>query len=372
MAVYRIFPEKDAFIYTEQVTGNTGLDEILEIAGYPDASGTGQTSRALLKFNSDEISSVVDNKIGSTNFSSSIKLFLANASELPTSYTVYAYPVYNTGDVEWVNGRGKFGDLPLDTSGVSWTYTQDGLAGRWATGSIANVTSSFSIASPGGGTWYTGSNGESMEFSQTHSFKSSNDLDINVTAAVKQIYNSTLYNNGFIVKLPQNLEYNTTSSIRLKYFSSDTNTIYPPYLEFKWDDSSYSTGSLSVLSSDVNTISIKNNKGVYHEVGKQRFRISARPKYPVRTFTTGSIYLSNYALPENSYWGIKDENTAEMVVDFDTSFTKISCDSQGAYFDIYMDGLQPERYYRILIKSSLDGSDVVIDNDNIFKIVRNG
>ena len=63
-----------------------------------------------------------------------------------------------------------------------------------------------------------------------------------------------------------------------------------------------------------------------------------------------------------------------MIVDFDTNFTKISCDSTGPYFDVYMDGLQPERYYRILIKTTLDGSTTVVDdsNNNIFKVVRNG
>ena len=35
MAIYRIFPEKDTFLYTEQLTSNAGKDEIIEIAGYP-------------------------------------------------------------------------------------------------------------------------------------------------------------------------------------------------------------------------------------------------------------------------------------------------------------------------------------------------
>ena len=61
-----------------------------------------------------------------------------------------------------------------------------------------------------------------------------------------------------------------------------------------------------------------------------------------------------------------------MIVDFDTTFTKLSCDSKSNYFDIYLDGLQPERFYKVLIKSEIDGTDVVIDNDQIFKIVRNG
>ena len=82
--------------------------------------------------------------------------------------------------------------------------------------------------------------------------------------------------------------------------------------------------------------------------------------------------MTNYALPTASYWGLRDENTEEMIVDFNTSYTKISCDSNGPYFDVHMDGLQPERYYRLLIKTTLDGSTTVVDNKNIFKIVRNG
>jgi hypothetical protein len=181
-------------------------------------------------------------------------------------------------------------------------------------------------------------------------------------------------NDGFIIRLQPDLEFNTTSSIRLKYFGADTNTIYPPYLQFNWDDSIYQTGSLSILSNGISTINLTNNRGKYTDVGKQRFRISARPKYPTRQFATSSAYLTNYALPSASYWGLKDENTEEMVVDFDTTFTKVSCDSTGPYFDVYMDGLQPERYYRILIKSTIDGSTVVVNDstNNIFKVVRNG
>ena len=55
-----------------------------------------------------------------------------------------------------------------------------------------------------------------------------------------------------------------------------------------------------------------------------------------------------------------------MVVPFDSKFTKVSCDSTGPYFDVYMDGLQPERYYRILVKSELDkvGYRTVLDISN--------
>ena len=374
MAIYRIFPEKDSFIYTDQLTGNAGKDEILEIGGYPSViDGTGETSRILLKFADSEIDDVVNNEIGNTNFSSSIKLYLAEASEIPAEYTLYAYPVYTGATGDWNNGTGKFGDLPVNTSGVSWTYKNANLINPWTTANFVDYTTgSYTTGNVGGGNWYTASNGEDMEFSQLHSLSSTHDLDINVTAAVKQIYNDTLTNRGFIIKLQDSYEFYTSSSIRLKYFGKDTNTIYPSFLEFGWDDRVYDQGTLSVLDTDISTIDIKNNRGKYADVGKQRFRITAKPKYPTRTFTTSSVYLTNYVLPSASYWGLRDENTEEMVVDFSTDFTKISCDSNGSFFDVYMDGLQPERYYRILVKTTLDNSTVVVDNQNIFKVVRNG
>jgi len=370
MAVYRIFPEKDTFISSEVPTGNAGKDEIIEIGGYPDLSLTGETNRILIQYSTSEIQDVITNKVKTATYSASLNLYLADAYELPVDYKLYAYPVSGA----WDNGTGKFGDTPVNTSGASWQYKKAGASSAWSTTSFtAGVTASFqSGSSQGGGNWYTGSAGVNLEFTQSYTLNSTNDVNINVTKAIQLFNANTLSNNGFIVKLPNDLEFNTTSSIRLKYYGADTNTIYPPFLEFKWDDSAYSTGSLSVLSNSTSIINLTNNKGRYIDSGTQRFRMSARPKYPVRSFTTSSAYLTNYALPSASYWGLRDENTEEMVVDFDTNFTKISCDSNGAFFDVYMDGLQPERYYRILVKTTLDGSTTVVDNQNIFKVVRNG
>ena len=370
MAVYRIFPEKDTFISSEVPTGNTGKDELIEIGGYPNISGTGQTNRILIQYSTSEIQSVIADKIGTAPYSASINLYLADAYEIPVNYDLYAYPIYGS----WDNGVGKFEDFPVNITGASWKNRLVGSTGPWVTtGFAVNITGSFlSGSTPGGGNWYTGSNGVSLEFTQSHKLNSTNDVNIEITKAVDLFASESIVNNGFIIKLQDNLEYSTTSSIRLKYYSADTNTIYPPFLEFKWDDSTYSTGSLTVLSNSISTIGISNNKGRYPDVGKQRFRVSAKPKYPVRSFTTSSAYLTNYALPSASYWGLRDENTEEMVVNFDTKATKISCDTKGPFFDVYMDGLQPERYYRILVKTTLDGSTTVVDNQNIFKVVRNG
>ena len=377
MAIYRIFPDKDSFIFSETETGNAGRDEIVEIAGYKGTlDGTGQASRIVTKFLDSEIDSVINDKITlalTGSMSASLKMYLADASDIPVEYVLYAYPVYIPGSGEWDNGTGKFLDSPINRTGVTWKHKNGGQLNAWSTAGFTTfTTASFINAKEGGGNWYTASNGVDMEFHQSHSISSTHDMDIDVTSAVKQIYDDILPNKGFLVKLQNEYEFYTTASIRLKYFSKDTNTIYPPFLEFGWDDRTYDQGDLSLLTTDIATIDIKNNKGRYPDVGKQRFRITARPTYPTRTFTTSSIYLNNHVLPSASYWGLRDENTEEMIVDFNTDFTKISCDSKGSFFDVFMDGLQPERYYRILVKTTLDESTVVVDDQNIFKVVRNG
>lgn len=373
MAIYKIFPEKDASIYSQTPTANAGLDEILEIASYP-YQGTGETIRTILQFPTEVLRQVVDENIGSSNFSASLHLYLAEANELPFGYAVQAAPVYSS----WTNGVGKFGDSPVDTDGVSWSTT-DGTT-FWNDGTAVNVTASYESGDlNGGGDWYTGSFGISLITSQSHGLDSTHDLNIDISEGVRLHYSQSkglngIDNNGFILKLLDTYEFEATSSIRLRYYGGDTHTVYPPSLELKWDDFSFSTGSsTSTILSDSNAIfSISNNRGEFADVGKYRFRIKARPKYPTRTFSTTSNYLTNYYLPTSSYWGIRDENTEEMVFDFDEIYTKISADSNSSYFDIFMDGLEPERYYRVLIKTTIDGSTMVLDENITFKVVRNG
>ena len=349
MAIYRINPEKDTTIWSEPsaagLYGNAGKDQILEVGGYPDINQIGRTKRMLLQFYSSEISSTLEEKV-TGGFSASLNLYIADASELPSEYTLYAYPISSS----WTSGTGRLADSPANRTGTSWKY-KDAATTEWDTLGCDFLTNSNSG-------------------SQLHTLDSNHDISIDVTSIIEQTYSGSLSNNGIIVKLQDSFENYTSQSISLKYFSRDSSTIFKPFLEFKWDDSTYST-TLSTLSTDVATISIKNNKEKYNNSDVSRFRLSARPKYPAREFTTSSIYLTEYALPQDSYWAIKDEFSGNMIVDFDTTYTKISADNTSSYFDLYMDTLQPERYYRLLVKTTLAGSTTVLDQNNIFKVVKN-
>ena len=62
------------------------------------------------------------------------------------------------------------------------------------------------------------------------------------------------------------------------------------------------------------------------------------------------------------------EKTAnEIIIDFDTTYTRISADATSSYFNIYMNGLEPERYYKLLFKVILGGSTQILDDSYYFK-----
>jgi hypothetical protein len=365
MAVYKIFPEKTATLYSYYPTTNTGLDEIIELSTYYTITGTNEVSRGLIKFPTNQITDIITNKVTNKTFDIYLKLYLANASSLPLNYTLYCHPLSGS----WNIGTGKLGNSPITTDGASWQFRDTISGSNWFSSFPANTTGSYrSGSTAGGGLWYT-----SSAYQSTQSFTNitSKDIELKVTNIVNAWYSSSISNEGFIIKHDSSLEFTTASKFETKYFSGNTHTIYPPCLEIRWDDSLYNTGSLSTITSDLFVATLGNNKDEYQQDSVQRFRVNVRDKYPARTFQTSSVYLNNKALPSSSYWSIKDLNTEEIIVDYDTTYTKISCDSNGNYFDIYMNGLEPERYYKLLFKTILsNGETIISDNNHYFKVIR--
>ena len=246
----------------------------------------------------------------------------------------------------------------------------------------AYVEASWSGSAEGGGNWYTGSN-LGLDVVQEKIFKYGQgiDLDIDVTDTVTTWYTNSLASNalgfpndGFLVKQSSSREFVNSKNFEatFRYFSVDTNTIYPPALNLKWNDYCFATGSTnqSVLATQESFVNIYNNAGTYYSESVPRLRISAIPKYPDVVFQTASLYTNNHYLPyTSSFYAIKDTDTNEYVVPFSDPYTKISADSISSYFDVEMAGLEPERYYTILIKSTVGGTVKVFDEDIMFKVI---
>jgi hypothetical protein len=368
MAVYKIFPSKDASIYSYYPNLNAGIDEILDLSLYLSSGGTNEVSRVVIQFPTDQINNIINYTSGSS-FDVYMKLYLAWASEIPLDYTIYTYPVSES----WYMGTGRVSNIPQIQDGVCWENNTSTTSWNILNISSSGVTSSYQSGSNiGGGNWYYElPNSSSLQSSQSFSYNTIKDIDINVTNIVSAIYSGSIINSGFILKHSSSLEFSSSSYFELKYFSVDTHTIFPPCLEFRWDDSNYLTGSNNVINQDNIVITIQNNSGIYKEDSLQRFRLGVRPQYPTRMFQTSSIYTTNYILPSSSYWSIKDFKTENTIIDFDYNYTKISADDLSSYFDVYMNGLQPERYYRLVVKTIMNnGSIQIFDNDYIFKLIR--
>jgi len=335
---YFITASKDASIYLQQPTQNTGLDEILEVSKtyYGNLK---DTARSLIKFDTTALSSSIAS--GEVTMSSAeLILRECESSEIPLDYSIYAYIVSQS----WDMGIGtRFDDITTD--GVSWTKrtTADWLEGEYSSG----TTGSFN---GNGGTWYTGSYA-----TESFSYQSS-DIEMDVLTPLQTWISGSLPNEGFILKHDSSKENDTTDYGQLKFFSKETNTIYQPKLRIGWDDSSFTTGSLTELTADDIHITFKRLKVRYKRGSKPTIRVFGREKYPLKTYTNTYGYTDVKYLPSTTYYQIKDAVTDEVVVPFHDEYTKVSCDSNGNYFKLNLTNFEYNRDYYIEIKVDRDGT----------------
>ncbi len=382
MAIYKIFPEKDATLYSAYPAQNTGLDPILESSTtfLPDAV---QASRFVIKFSSTEITDVINNKISgsvtdstgslltaSREFQSNLRCFVAEVNGLNTDTTLEIFPLAEP----WNMGTGKFQDDPQSENGCSWKYRLSSGSRAWSTTGFGEyITASYLADNAGGGVWYTGSATLNPTQSQVLNYSSDKDINANVTNAIRLFNSGTIANEGFIIKQSDATEFDsvTSDAATIQYFSIDTNTIYPPQLEFKWRDFTFNTGSSTgtIISTPQLVATLANNGRDFRRDSIQKFYINCRPQFPTRTYQTASAYTTNHYLPTASYYAIKDLHTNEFIIDFDTNYTQISADEEGSYFKLYMNGLEPERYYQILIKTTVKGNTLILDDNYYFKII---
>ena len=380
MAVYKIFPYKDTTLYSFYPTMNTGIDPVNQISNLNFALDTfPQVARTILSFDPSEISSTISNIVGSSNYETYLKSFIATAQGIVESSRLEVWPLATNADgsnLEWNQGTGTYLDQPITTDGACWNSPFFNGATGWPISS-GNISSSYNVdyAPIGGGAWYTGSAlYDFTTISASFEPRSDKDLDINVTSIINAWTSSAIENHGFLLKWEGSAEFNTSKLVQpvMQYYSVDTNTIYPPQLEFRWDDSVWATGSstIQVLDKQNLYISLAENPGLFYSESVNRFRLNIREKYPKRVYQTGSLYTTQHYLPSGAAWyAVKDLDTNEFVVDFDNNYTRISADASSSYFDMYMNGLEPERYYQILLKVDAGGSTTIYDDEYYFKVI---
>ena len=432
MAYYSIYPQKDSTIYShpDRKQMNTGHDEILELAKEKGSTDNKlYPSRILIQFKTEDIRKAyeivgfssaswvgsgdspinnINDPLGSylylaknpdsiAKFSASLELTSTEPINLTSTQNIIARIVSRS----WDEGTGRYSNLPTGSNGCSWEFRNNTTeAQAWTTSSFAFGTTgsimSSSLITKGGGEWYnvfTQSQGNTypgwpLSWNMTQQFTAGASLDINIdtthfvhklmtgptgfnlTPTVNGYPINIIENNGFIIMLPEVIENNVSHSLGiLNYFSVDTHTIYSPKLTFKWDDSSHNKQSSAKQNGEL-SVSLYQNKKEYNQNDEAVIRVNVRDKYPTRTFSTTSNFLNVGYFTTSSFYSIRDAHTEREIIPFDDNNTKMSADSEGMFFKLYMKSFQPERYYRILFKHVNNESTTIYDDNYYFKVVR--
>ena len=352
---YNIFSTKDTWISSgsNPDTGvdytdiNYGKDQILELKKHFYNDTFDYQTRVLVSFAGADLTavsaSVSDGTI--TNPKYYLRLYEAEGTQdLTEDYKIVAYPLSQS----WDEGVGKIGASPKITNGTSWknrTNKPGASATTWVDGGASYVSASKYV--------------HSQSFSNE-----SPDINMDVTRIVESwitssTSNSNLSNYGILLRFSGSQETDTETFGQLKFFSRNTNTIYAPILQIT---------SSGQAENYIYSVGIKES---YKEKEKVKFRFGARKRYIQKTFSTSVQTISGSFIPEGSgSYSIVDKATGEEVVPFDDDYTKLSCDTKGMYFTQWLNGFEPDRAYKILIKVKYDDKQEHIFDDNFEFIIR--
>jgi len=377
---YNIFPTQDSWILTgsnpidsEVFTDiNNGQDQILELKKHFYNLTFDHQSRILINFAGTEFTalsqSFVDGEItGSVKYY--LKLYEAEGTQtLTQEYRLAALPLSES----WDEGRGKFDSSPKITDGCSWDNRDN------HTGATANA---WDVK---GGTTITASN-----TIQRFSYESP-DVEMDITTMVnmwlsgsKPTGPANISNYGLQLRFSGSQETDDKTFGHLKFFSRNTHTVYSPRLQVRWNDSKHPNPTSLVSPSNAGLTSLDVTGSVdnyvypigfresYKEDEKIKFRFGARKRYIQKSFSTSVQTISGSYIPKDSgSYSIIDKATGETIVPFDDDYTKLSYDSTSNYFIQWLNGFEPDRAYKILIKVKYDDEQEQIFDDDFEFIIR--
>ena len=352
MAIRRLRPIQDTFIVENSSNASFGSDEILELgcSVRPDSKGC---SRILIEFMVNE----VEKLLGRHNLiRATLNLKYAYAENLPP---VWGFDVTEIGS-EWAEGQGHVNDFPGSRDGASWFKPKGFEKDEYWVGGIDPAYEDDYI-------W---------KHEYQTGYQADRDVCIDVTEWVYSWLKGPGKGLGFLIKLA-NEEMLEELRTRICFYSGKTHTIYKPYLELIFDDTKVEGDTENPIDdpAELNELYVDaEDLEPSHYIGEKfRVNVLARPKFPKRVFSTKSLYSNPKRYVPNLRWGIRDEHTGEILVGFHKSGTKCSFDSNGNYFILDTDLLEPERYYRLLFEVEKPGKfRKVYDSKNIFRVTKHG
>jgi hypothetical protein len=320
-----LLPTEDATLYQRYPNNNTGLDEILEVGKTvksldSDKMYASASSRMLLNF---DIPS-------QQQYPSTAKYFLnlkiANAENVNRYQKLEVYQVSS----DWVEGSGYFyQEIKNSQDGVTWSV-------RNANVSWSNAGGNFQLA---------------PSASYTVLKQPITDIKIDVTNIIAPVVFGSNINpwHGLLVKFPNADEANSLNKGNIKVFSGNTHTIFSPTLEVSYVDQTFITGSLKRITNSSVTVLPRNLKESYTQGEVDKVYLVVRDRFPDKRFDAVQRYRTQYYLPSESYFRLRDEVSDVVLYDFD-EYSAINCDTSGSYFILNTSQLEPNRHYTVDLK----------------------
>jgi hypothetical protein len=342
--IYSIFPKHTATVYERYPKMNTSRDEILElnkVVSSSEVAGTYNT-KILLDFGFYENSA----SMASENIYPEAYILNLYAANVNTPDNSFSYEIGGVKD-HWTAGLGRSTHNPKTEVGVSW-------------------------ANPSPGAFWTNSkpsfDGNESPVVVSNASLPKDDLRAGITAIVNSLDGEASHDTGLLIARQSAQETNGNKYGFVNFYSAETSTIYKPRLEIHYTDDTFVTGSLTALDlTKEYYVYQANNPGIYKIDSTPKFRFTGRAKYPTATYTASTAALVEY-LPTSSYYSLVDVRTGETVVPFDTTYTKISCDTTGNFANLKLSGLYPERLYQFHIRIDHDGTKDYHILDDMFRV----
>ena len=345
----------------------------------PAVDGTGSLDN-LTSVNSFNItgSSTGSYVVSSSNTNVTASIILDSTASFSSVTVTQATGIFNSGDNIIFTSQ-SLGATKADGTDIIFTLVNNNLR--------LTDTSLYITGSGKGGSWlyqsgsgiYSSSfysqsffNQPGLDVSESFDLRPT-DINMDVTGAIitwiSGSNNKTVPNNGFLLKFSESDEANTNIAGYVRFFSRDTHTIYVPRILMLFDKSTFATGSLNEF--DIDSYKIYTNlRKEYKDTSVNKIRIFVRDKYPQKSPTNLFPQQTVKYLPADTLYSVIDAATEEIVIPYDSQYTKISCDSTSNFISIDMTGLMPERYYRLAFKVVSGFYEEFIEDDLFFKVVR--
>tara|TARA_A200000159_G_scaffold31770_1_gene28334 strand:- start:26216 stop:27334 length:1119 start_codon:yes stop_codon:yes gene_type:complete len=328
-------------LQTRAEDANMGASDIIEVFSiYGQATtSSAEQARIIIEFPISQIAADrSDSKIpasGSVNF----VLKLTNAehsSTTPSSFTLNVGAISNS----WSEGTG------LDMEG----YTDTG-ASNWVSRSL-------------GLTWgASGGDVLSGQYLKDVVFDSGTEnLELDISNIVEDWIDGTINQYGLLIKLSGSAEnviggvdpIAKKSYYTKKFFARQSQYFFKrPIIEARWDNSSLGSGSLPdpYVRADEYIYNITNLKSSYKAYENITFKVNTRKKDWQPNIYTVATNKAPTDLVDETYYKIRRVADNHVVINYSTastpSYSKLSYNATGSYFDFNMSNLEPNYLYEI-------------------------